>query len=128
MKKDIQNLTMTRKPKKLYVENVNLTANYYREYAGFTLTEKLPRTNFMNSATMNFHNNVLLLEKAENVNHISKSEIVFQLCFDNLKLKELYDNYKQKVKIYRVSFTINNLVKEFSIIDCNGNIISFQSN
>ena len=112
---------------KLYVENVNLTVNYYKEYAGFKLIGRSPKLNLMHSAIMNFQDNILLFEKAENVNHVPNKEINLQLCLNNMQLKELYDNFKQKIKINYVSFGDGYQINKFSIKDCDGNIISFHN-
>jgi hypothetical protein len=112
---------------KIYVENVNLAVNYYRQYLGFKLIESLPGTIYMNSARMHFHKNVLLFEKAEDVNSINNQEINFQLCFDRLQLKKLYDNFKQKTITKRIAFSDVNQINKFSIKDCDDNIISFHS-
>jgi hypothetical protein len=127
MKLRNKNYVRSKSTLKFYVENVNLTVNYYKEYAGFRLIERSQKLNFMHSAKMNFHDNIILFERTENENLVPNKKINFQLYLNKSQLKELYDNYKQKIKINHVSFIDGNQINEFSIKDCDGNIISFQN-
>jgi len=111
---------------KLPVENVPLTVNYYKEYLGFKLINGVPKFGQMDFALMQFSNHSLLFEKATESNiDFNISDIVLQVNFDDNKMKKLYNNYKQKVRIKK-EYSVNEKgISEFSVQDCNGNIITF---
>ena len=110
---------------KFYVENVPLTVGYYKEYIGFSqINGDIP--DLSQSAILKFEDYALVLEKSENLN-LHNEELVLQLGLNSVQMKSLYNEYKLKTRIHKVYFNTNDEVKEFSIKDCNGNILHFKS-
>ena len=111
---------------KFYVENVPLTANYYKEYIGFSHIKNSDTPDYSQTALLKYDDYALILEKSENFK-LTNEEVVLQLGLNSVQMKNLYNEYKIKTRIHSVLFSSNAEIKEFSIRDCNGNIIHFKS-
>lgn len=119
---------MSKKIFKFCVDNVPLSVNYYKEYLGFSFVESNQELDHKSSAKMCFKDNVIFFVKSNDTDNFINREITFQVNLTDVQMKQLYNNYKQKLRINNVLINNECEITRFSIKDCDGNILGFESN
>lgn len=108
----------------IYVDNVTLTVNYYREYLGFKLINTAPKNGNMKYALMSFGKQNILFEE-DKTESLKSSFISLNLNLSKEKMHLFYNQLVERVRIYN-KFTVNEKgIASFSILDCNGYQINF---
>jgi catechol 2,3-dioxygenase-like lactoylglutathione lyase family enzyme len=110
----------------LPVKNINLSVNYYKEYLGFQLIENNERRK-INYALLRFYNLELILEQAISSEKEFQNDVVLNLNWNNNQLKQHYFELRQKVKVKRNYSSNKDGISLFSVVDCDGNILNFQT-
>ncbi len=111
----------------LPVENINLSVNYYREYLGFQFISYEGIKNNIACALLKFDDQELILEQVISKEKFCSDKIDLTLNWDDKQLKQHYNELKQKVKVIKNYSSNKNGVSLFSILDCDGNILNFQT-
>lgn len=112
----------------LPVENVRLTANFYREYLGFQLENKIEKTGIVEFASLRFADAKITFCQQENypkkINEEDNKRINIRLKYHQT-VSSLYERCKEQVRIVNQMMNTNGKPIEFAVQDCNGFVLNF---
>jgi hypothetical protein len=111
----------------LPVENIQLSVNYYQEYLGFQLISNNANSNIISNALLVLDDQKIKLEQVVQSKNKLPDNVVLEFNWNDSQLKQHFDELRQKVKVKRSYSNDKEGYSIFSIMDCDGNTLIYQS-